>query len=705
MAFGQTVQRGVVREYNERSAKTPLAGVELRVSGAGSTMSGRDGSFALEFLTLEPGERVNVRRIEKEGYVLFNKEAVEQWNLNPSNPFVLVMCRADRFKRIRDNYYRNSEERYATQYKKERDELGRLQKEGKLKDEEYRKRLAEVSAEYERRLENLDTYVDRFARIDLSEISGVEQEIIELVEAGRFEEAIQKYDDLRIKEQLVEALERRRKVHNAIGRLTAAESNMSSSIDSLYASAERQIATLRLAGGVGNNSKILAIYREIAEADSSRVSWLQSTALAMSGYAADYNGALHYLRQALKIITGSSGEKSVDAANIYSEMGSMYRLAGDYRHAVEYLEKALAIYETADGSFESALATVYNNLGLTQNALGQDRKALDYLQRALTIIEAESGHDTPRVATVYNNIGLILHNLGEYSQALACHTEALEIRKRVLPPGSTELAGSYLNIGAEHSALGDYDEAIENFKAALVIMERELGNEHPNVALIYHDIGVVHYDTGDCPRALENYIKAMELWRKALGDEHPYVALSLSEIGKTYFRANDPEMALDYQMQALKLRKKIYGEAHPDIANSCVSLANIYSEAGDTDVAREYLEKALPIFEDFGVTNRVLEIANTLGEMFAKSDDYEQAIAYRIRALRAIEQKFGAVSEESALQCGTIGFHYLRLKRYPEALQYLSRTLEAFREIHGADSAQVKKLEELMARLDARDED
>ncbi len=258
-AWGQTVQRGVVREYNERAAKTPLAGVELRAAGAGSTFSGEDGEFALEFLTLEPGQRVNVRRIEKEGYVLFNKEAVEQWNLSPTTPFVLVMCRSDRFKRIRDNYYRNSEERYAAQYRKERDELARLQKEGKLKDEEYRKRLAEVSDNYERQLDNLDAYVDRFARIDLSEISGVEQEIIELVEAGRFDEAVQKYEDLRIKEQLVEALGQRKEVRNAIKQLSAVESGMSASIDSLYAAAERQIATLRLAGGVENNRKILAI--------------------------------------------------------------------------------------------------------------------------------------------------------------------------------------------------------------------------------------------------------------------------------------------------------------------------------------------------------------------------------------------------------------------------------------------------------------
>lgn len=72
-AAGQTVQRGIVQEYNEAAPKTALPGVELRVYPAQSTVSDAQGRFALEFLTLNPGERITVRRIEKDGYEIFNK--------------------------------------------------------------------------------------------------------------------------------------------------------------------------------------------------------------------------------------------------------------------------------------------------------------------------------------------------------------------------------------------------------------------------------------------------------------------------------------------------------------------------------------------------------------------------------------------------------------------------------------------------------
>lgn len=71
-ASAQTVQPGLVKEYNEKAEKTPLAGVELNVRSAYSTVSDKNGAFSLNFLTMKPEEKINVRRIEKLGYEVFD---------------------------------------------------------------------------------------------------------------------------------------------------------------------------------------------------------------------------------------------------------------------------------------------------------------------------------------------------------------------------------------------------------------------------------------------------------------------------------------------------------------------------------------------------------------------------------------------------------------------------------------------------------
>ncbi|MBP3590580.1 MAG: hypothetical protein J6J61_08390, partial [Muribaculaceae bacterium] len=143
-AGAKTVQKGFVQEYNEKARKTPLPGVELDVRSAQSTVSDSSGRFTLDFLTLKPGERVSVRRIEKVDYEILNKEAIEQWNINPAKPFNIKMCRSDKFKRIRDNNRNISIESYVRQHKKDVAAIEKLKAEGKLRDEEYCKQLSEL---------------------------------------------------------------------------------------------------------------------------------------------------------------------------------------------------------------------------------------------------------------------------------------------------------------------------------------------------------------------------------------------------------------------------------------------------------------------------------------------------------------------------------------------------------------------------------
>jgi len=199
-ANAQTVQRGVVMEYNGSNAKTPLAGVELNVRLASSTVSDKNGNFVLKFATLKPGDRISVRRIEKSGYEIFNKEALETWNLNPEIPFTIIMCRSDKLKKIREEYEAKAAEMYNRLYKKEIAALNKLKSEAKISEEKYRRELKTIKENYERQMTNLDNYIDKFARIDISELSKEEQEVIELIKQGRIEEAIERYKALNVSE-------------------------------------------------------------------------------------------------------------------------------------------------------------------------------------------------------------------------------------------------------------------------------------------------------------------------------------------------------------------------------------------------------------------------------------------------------------------------------------------------------------------------
>lgn len=195
--MAQAIQNGVVKEYKETSKKVPLANVEVLVSDAGQRVSATDGSFQLRFRTQKPGDHVSVTRIEKLGYEVFNKEAIEQWNISESNhPFVIVMCNSSKFKKIRDNYEQITSQSYAQQQLKEKKLLEAERSSGKLKESEFHEKLLQLQDEYDKQLELARPYIDKFARIDLSEVTGKELKIIKLIQSGKIDEGIELYKNL-----------------------------------------------------------------------------------------------------------------------------------------------------------------------------------------------------------------------------------------------------------------------------------------------------------------------------------------------------------------------------------------------------------------------------------------------------------------------------------------------------------------------------
>ncbi len=272
--FAQSQQQVMVREYREKSQKTPLEGVSLSVQNAGSTISDAHGAMTLQFRTLKAGDAVQVRRVDLAGYEIFNREAVEQWTISPQQAFNLVLCRSDRFKQLRDQYMRVSSASYERQYKQDQARLAALRKENKLQEEAYQQQLAELENNYYEQLDNLENYVDRFARIDLFELSAQEQQLIELVQEGKIDEAIQLYESADYLSQYNAQVKDIQEINRAQAALAKVEAEKLEARDKVQAAITRQVQTYQLAGGRENFNKISALLKGVADADTTNLTAL-----------------------------------------------------------------------------------------------------------------------------------------------------------------------------------------------------------------------------------------------------------------------------------------------------------------------------------------------------------------------------------------------------------------------------------------------
>lgn len=231
--LAQSEQRVVVLEYNGREQKTPLPDVEVAVTGAAQMVSDAQGQLTLRFRQLRAGDAVKVRRVERAGYEVFNAEALEQWAVSPSSTFTIVMCRSDRFRQLCDQYASAANESYARQLRRDKERLEAERKAGKLKQQEYEQQLQAVQDQYDEQLERLDLYVERFARIDLSELSEAEAAIIALVQQGQIDEAIARYEELNLLDVYRQQSDELRQINAAQDSLTVVRDHKDEARDSL----------------------------------------------------------------------------------------------------------------------------------------------------------------------------------------------------------------------------------------------------------------------------------------------------------------------------------------------------------------------------------------------------------------------------------------------------------------------------------------
>lgn len=197
--YGEVTERGTVKEYHGKEAKTALPGVELMIKGAPSTVSDSEGNFALRFATLSPGEKVDCTEIYKEGFVIFNKDALEAWRIsNDGRPFTIVMCRESDFRALKKKFYGIIEKSYREEYEREKAKARSSAENEAMLNEKLR--AAEKA--YNEKISDINTYVELFSRIDRNEMDSIESRSIELLETGDIRGAISAYEELRLTRQI-----------------------------------------------------------------------------------------------------------------------------------------------------------------------------------------------------------------------------------------------------------------------------------------------------------------------------------------------------------------------------------------------------------------------------------------------------------------------------------------------------------------------
>ena len=609
----QTVQSGTVSEYKEALKKRPLGGVELLISNAPTTVSDKGGKFSLQFQTLRPGQKVNIRRIEKSGYEIFNKDALDQWNINPDEPFVILMVRSDRFKEIKDNYNRVSSKSYEEQYLKEKERLQKEHEDGKLTIDQLRSEIVNLQEEYDRQLLNLDNYIDRFARIDLSALSKNELEIIELVQNGEIDKAIQKYDELNLINDYAQTIDDLSELQSANKAIQNQIAKTIRAKEALSAQLLNNISLLQLKGGRESFARIGQMYKELIAIDPTDIKILNQYV----SYCIDQN----LMEDAISTLnTILSFELTYN-----QRIQSLIALSGVYITTLDY------------DSAQSTLSQAMDNLTLLESQQSSDSYEIDQYR-----------------SMIYDNLGISYQYLSEYRKAEELMLKAHDIRSSLysidktnyameqLAKSKHNLANNYLRIRRFDEAVGFYDEAISLY-AALTGMDEKYEGEYAETIA---DLATCYQYSLDFNNAESYYLNAISILQSLVSiNPNRYnesICMAYSNLASLYIETHDYDKAIKY----FRLSDDLYDMSEDFITRTMMleraSMNNNWANAlllnNDMESAKVLYLNSIETLEFLGdYPYRLANIYSNLATIEMYSGNFKDAVSYYENSLNNLK--------------------------------------------------------------------
>ena len=509
-----------------------LPGAVVSVKGRSAVLvNSNDGSFTFPVTT--PQFRLD--SVSKKGYQLVDVETCPKSYTYSSNPIYILMETPEQQLQDQLDAERKIRRNLQKQLQAKEDELEALKSTGKLSAKDYQKAMKKLYAEQENNERLITDMAHRYATLDYDQLDAFYRQVSYFIENGdllKADSMLNSRGD--ISQQVSEIRQRGQVLHEKHEELQKAEAVQRADI---HEAANRCYSYYQTAFMQRLNDTA-AYYLELrASLDTNNLEWSKLASRFIHDYLADYDRALTYYQQMLRIARNEYGENSDWVATCYLSIGSFYDDKEDYDKAMQYYDKAFVIRMNLYGPNHPDVATCYNNKALVSLHQDNYEKAIEYLRQALRILLHNYGEHHPLVAICYNNMAQVYGYLEDYENAALCLDRALDLTFDLYGDSSPETASLYNSLGSYFLDIGDYELALECFNNAKDIWSSVYGPNHPavktsqgNIGTTYLLLGTAQGDEVDFDTALNTLNEALRILTEVYGEDDEIVTMTKETI-------------------------------------------------------------------------------------------------------------------------------------------------------------------------------
>ena len=203
--------------------------------------------------------------------------------------------------------------------------------------------------------------------------------------------------------------------------------------------------------------------------------------------------------------------KSGSIANVYHNLGLLYKTMGENQRVRVHLEKGLSYMQQAIAINQGLrairpLSENYVNLGIIYEDLGQFERGRECFLKALAINDA--AHAKPEAyRVIYNDLGKNSIVQGDYEQAIQYLNKALAINLSL--NRTTSLVHNYRNLSTAYYGLKKTEQAILYGEKAIALVE--ISKDVPLTQSVYKMMARLYAGTGQYTNAYQYLVQQKRL--------------------------------------------------------------------------------------------------------------------------------------------------------------------------------------------------
>lgn len=295
--------------------------------------------------------------------------------------------------------------------------------------------------------------------------------------------------------------------------------------------------------------------------------------------------ATQYLEQSFVIRRKLYGNKSVEVANSYNNLGRIY-LQDDPLQALIYFNRAKGIYEEKLGASDRRTLRTQLNIAFANMEQENHDEALNQLENVKKIYDQTYTENHPNKAYIQSIIGRVHLQKGAYEKALLNQKEALQMYISLFGEKHPDVANTYYLIGEIHKAKSDFKVAVKFYQQAIY------ANLPEQVYSDMYELPVLsNYFNGDI---LLRTLQAKAITLGALHFEKSLNVKDLTSAIATYQKCDD--LITIIRRNRLNENDKLrLGQIAKEVYESGIQLALILSEQSFNK--KKYLETAFDFCE------------------------------------------------------------------------------------------------------------